>query len=321
MAKKNKGPAPGRRVPAQETRAATPGRATQLLLGIFIGGALVVAVSALVFKNGSGSPKPSLRDLVENVDPGPIHVHGLGINPKDESLLIATHTGLWRTASGETQAKRVTNQMQDTMGFTIIGPDRFLGSGHPDQIQARDQGLPPLLGLIESTDAGESWQTISLLGEADFHVLRSKENRVYGFDATNERLLFSRDAGRTWAERPPPAPLIDMAVNPSKPSHLIASGEGGLWESANEGRAWTPAGEKSGLLAWPVPRRLYLITAAGDALLSRIGGKRWATVGDIGGQPAAFLAQTPRELYVALHDGTVKHSSDGGRTWEIRSRP
>lgn len=297
------------------------GRATQLLLGIFIGGALVVAVSALVFKNGTGAPEPSLRDVVENVDPGPIHVHGLGINPQDGSLLIATHTGLWRTAAGELQAERVTNQMQDTMGFTIIGANRFLGSGHPDQVQARDKGLPPLLGLIESTDAGKSWQTISLLGEADFHVLRSKGKRVYGFDATNERLLFSRDAGRTWTERTPPAPLVDMAVNPSNLSHLIASGERGLWESANEGRAWKPAGERSGLLAWPVPGRLYLITAAGEALSSPNEGKRWVPVGDIGGQPAALLAQTARELYVALHDGTVKRSPDGGRTWEIRSRP
>lgn len=320
MAKK-KGPTPRREVSARETRSVTPGRTTQVLLGIFIGGALVVAVAALVFKNGTGPPEPSLRDLVENVDPGPIHVHGLGINPQDGSLLIATHTGLWRTAPGETQAKRVTNQLQDTMGFTIIGPDRFLGSGHPDQIQARDRGLPPLLGLIESTDAGKSWQTISLLGEADFHVLRSKGHRIYGFDATNERLLFSRDAGRSWTERSPPAPLVDMAVSPSNLSHLIASGERGLWESANEGRAWKPSGEDSGLLAWPVAGRLYIVTAAGEVRVSPNGGKRWDAVGDIGGQPAALLAQTARELYVALHDGTVKRSPDGGRTWEVRSRP
>jgi hypothetical protein len=321
MAKKKKGPTPRRDVPARETRSVASGRVVQLLLGVFIGGAFIVAVFVLVLNNGTDPSEPSLRDLVENSDPGPIHVHGLGINPQDGSLLIATHTGLWRTAPGETQAERVTNQMQDTMGFTIIGPDRFLGSGHPDQIQARDRGLPPLLGLIESTDAGRSWQTISLLGEADFHVLRSKGNRIYGFDATNERLLFSRDAGRSWAERAPPAPLIDMAVNPSNLSHLIASGQGGLWESANEGRAWTPAGEEEGLLAWPVPGRLYLINGAGEALLSPNGGKRWVPVGDIGGQPAALLAQTARELYVALHDGTVKRSPDGGRTWEVRSRP
>jgi hypothetical protein len=321
MAKKPMVPTPRREVPVRETRSGTRGRAIQVLVGIFIGGAFVVGVAALILKSGSSASSPSLRDLVENVDPGPIHVHGLGINPEDGSLLIATHTGLWRTVVGETQAKRVTNQMQDTMGFTIIGPNRFLGSGHPDQVQARDKGLPPLLGLIESTDAGKSWQTISLLGEADFHVLRSKGTRVYGFDATNERLLFSRDAGRTWTERTPPASLVDMAVNPSNLSHLIASGERGLWESANEGREWKPSGEDSGLLAWPVPGRLYLITADGEVRLSPNGGKRWDAVGDIGGQPAALLAQTARELYVALHDGTVKRSPDGGRTWQVRSRP
>ena len=40
---------------------------------------------------------------------------------------------------------------QDTMGFTVIGSDRFLGSGHRTEEQY-DEGLPPLLGLIKSTD-------------------------------------------------------------------------------------------------------------------------------------------------------------------------
>ncbi|MEK6276376.1 MAG: F510_1955 family glycosylhydrolase [Actinomycetota bacterium] len=273
-----------------------------------------------VFTHDNSPGLVSPADVIAS-DPGPIHVHGLGINPADGSLFIATHTGLWRTAAGETKADRVGNHQQDTMGFTIIGADRFLGSGHPDQQQYRDEGLPPLLGLIESTDGGDSWQPISLLGEADFHVLRSKGSRVYGFDSTNERLMFSRDAGRTWTERRPPAPLVDMAVNPSNPAHLIASGEGGLWKSANEGRAWTFGGGGIGLLAWPVPERLYLVTTAGEVRMSPNGGKRWTTVGDVGGEAPALLAQTDRELYVALHDGTIKRSPDGGRTWSIRSTP
>jgi hypothetical protein len=292
--------------------------ATALPVGLVIG-ALVVAL-VIVFTRDNSPARDSLAEVIAS-DPGPIHVHGLGINPKDGSLFIATHTGLWRTPAGETTAERVSDHMQDTMGFTIIGPDRFLGSGHPDQRQYRDEGLPPLLGLIESTDGGESWQPISLLGEADFHVLRSNGNRIYGFDATNERLMFSRDAGRTWTERRPPAPLFDMAVSPSNLSYLVASGEGGLWTSGNEGRAWTFGGGDAGLLAWPAPGRLYLVTTAGEARTSPNRGKSWTTVGDVGGEPAALLAQTGRELYVALHDGTVKRSPDGGRTWTVRSTP
>jgi photosystem II stability/assembly factor-like uncharacterized protein len=112
-----------------------------------------------------------------------------------------------------------------------------------------------------------------------------------------------------------------MAVDPSNLSHLIASGEGGLWKSANEGRTWARAGKGIGLLAWPVRGRLYLVTTAGEVRMSPNAGKQWRTVGNVGGEAAALLAQMERELYIALHDGTIKRSPDGGRTWALRSRP
>jgi photosystem II stability/assembly factor-like uncharacterized protein len=56
-------------------------------------------------------------------------------------------------------------------------------------------------------------------------------------------------------------------------------------------------------------------------LLSTDVGKRWATVGSVNGQPAAFLAQSDNELYVALHDGTIEQSKDAGRSWSPRSIP
>jgi hypothetical protein len=322
MPSKRAGPTP-RRKPEKDAKESAQARGSltrALPYGLVLGG--LVAALVIVFTRDN-SPERALPLDSAATDPGPIHVHGLGINPKDGALFIATHTGLWRTRPGETRAERVSDHQQDTMGFTIIGEDRFLGSGHPDQRQFREEGLPPLLGLIESTDGGESWEPISLLGEADFHVLRSKGRRIYGFDSTNERLMFSRDAGRTWTERRPPAPLFDMAVNPSNLSRLIASGQAGLWTSPDEGRTWALQGqaERTGLLAWPRSRTLYLVTPSGAAEKSSDGGRRWATVGDVRGEPAALLAQTPRELYVALHDGTVKRSDDGGRTWTIRSSP
>jgi hypothetical protein len=137
---------------------------------------------------------------VPAADPGPVHVHGLGVNPADGALFIATHTGLYRVDEAEQKAMRVGKRFQDTMGFTIVGPNRFLGSGHPDLNEAREKNLPSLLGLIESTDSGESWEPISLLGEADFHVLRFAGERVYGYDSSNDRLLVSGDRGRSWEE-------------------------------------------------------------------------------------------------------------------------
>ena len=105
-----------------------------------LSGAIVLLGGYYLIADDEGEPRElSLRDLVANSDPGPIHVHGLGINPADRSLFIATHTGMYRARRGQQEAKRVTNRYQDTQGFTIVGPNRFLGSGHPDINEARER--------------------------------------------------------------------------------------------------------------------------------------------------------------------------------------
>jgi hypothetical protein len=284
------------------------------------GSAVVLTVAALT-RGDSDDGGGAVPNLLEPRDPGPIHVHGLGINPADGALIIATHTGTYRVPHGEQVVARVGNSRQDTMGFTVVGPNRFLGSGHPDPVAMREQGLPPHLGLIESTDAGRTWTPVSLLGEADFHILRSYGQRVYGFDSTNGRLLASNDGGRTWSRRPLPGPLVDLAAHPQRLSHLVAVTERGLIASMDAGRSWRALGGGIGLLAWPAADRLLLVDGAGRVHVSDNQGKRWRPKGDIGGQPAAFLAQTTYELYVALHDGTVKGSTDGGESWEVRSAP
>src|SRR5688572_23307408 len=62
------------------------------------------------------SEAPETFTGVAPADPGPIHVHGLGVNPGDGALFIATHTGLYRTSEGSTKAERVGAGYQDTMG-------------------------------------------------------------------------------------------------------------------------------------------------------------------------------------------------------------
>jgi hypothetical protein len=255
-------------------------------------------------------------------DSGPIHVHGLGINPSDGSLFIATHTGLFRVGNESKKAVRIADVFQDTMGFSIVGPNRFIGSGHPD---AREQKLPPLLGLIESADAGKTWNPISLLGEADFHVLRSAGKRVYGYDASNDRLLASADEGQTWKELDKPGQIVDLAPDPRDPQRLVTSAVGGLeqgvYTSQDGGQSWKRLNDAVGLMAWPAPERLYVVDQQGSALVSGDGGRTFAKHGDIGGQPAALLAVAKDDVYVALHDGTIKRSTDGGATWTVRSQP
>jgi photosystem II stability/assembly factor-like uncharacterized protein len=202
------------------------------------------------------------------------------------------------------------------MGFTVIGPDRFLGSGHPD---LRDD-LPPRLGLIESRDGGKDWTPVSLLGEADFHVLRARGKQIVGYDASSGHVLTSRDGGKHWRRHRFEGPLVDLVNAPGPSRTLLATAPAQLLLSRDGGRSWGSVSETTGLLAWPKPRRLYLLASDGRLWLSPDVGKRWRALGEIGGRPAAFAAYGDGRIYAALHSGAIKQSTDGGRSWRLLAR-
>jgi photosystem II stability/assembly factor-like uncharacterized protein len=282
-------------------------------------GWLLAAVLATVGATAGVLAAASLLadDEQRAADPGPVHVHALGLNPADRSLFIATHTGLFRLEPDAERAERVGDRYQDTMGFTVAAPDHFLGSGHPD---VRDD-LPPLLGLIESRDAGETWKPIALLGEADFHALRVRGPLLVGYDATGGRVMLSSDRGGSWRSARAPEPLVDLVIDPDLADRLLAAGKSRLFLSPDGGRTWKPFEDGTGLLAWPRGDRLYLLDAGGQVWLSRDRGRRWQDRGRIGGRPAALLATGSETLFAATHEGEIKHSSDGGVSWTTRSRP
>lgn len=263
-------------------------------------------------QNGGGSAGGH-----ETSDQGPVHVHGLGIDPNDGALCIAHHTGLFRADSGESKARRVGDSTPDTMRFAIIRPDRFLGSGHAG---ASESGPNPLR-VIRSCDAGRTWPPVSLDGEADFHVLRCARGTVLGSDSTSVRPLASGHGGESWDERSPPARLLDLAPDPRDPHAVPASGGGALYPRSDGGRRWRPLGGKIDLLAWPKRGRLFHVNGAETVSLSEAQRESWRPPGQIGGQPAAFAAQTERDRYAALPDAPTKQSTDGARSWTVRSAP
>lgn len=290
------------RHPVGQKMTHTPRSSRGRRLALVVTALLAAAVAAGCGEEESADPA---------ADAGPVHVHGLGVNPADGSLFVATHTGLFRMAEGSEDAERVGDGYQDTMGFTVVGADRFLGSGHPDL----RTDLPPLLGLIQSSDAGGSWQPVSLLGKADFHALRADGSRVLGYDASGDRLMSSSDAGRTWTSTRPPAPLADVVVHPDDPRRLVAASEVGLISSRDGGRTWTAPQGVAVTLAWPGSDSLYALAPYGAVSRSRDGGASWTEVGTVPGEPAALTALDEDSLIVALHDGGFAHSADGGRSW------
>ncbi|MCP9486262.1 MAG: hypothetical protein MSC30_10400 [Gaiellaceae bacterium MAG52_C11] len=285
--------------------------------------ALAVVVALLLVTGCGGAAEEAAPEQFTGValdaqDPGAVHVHGLGYDAQRDILYVATHTGMFELLPDAETARRIGDSYQDTMGFTLVSPELFLGSGHPD---LREK-LPSHLGLIKSTDRGRSWDPVSLLGETDFHVLRAQGKTVYGFDARSERLLASTDAGRTWAMSTPPEALLDLAIDPKNPRHLLASGGAVVYESRDGARTWKAvANGLAGHLAWPTSGRAYLADLAGSFFTALGASGPWRSRGALGAPPAALLAVDEQTLFAALHDGTIVRSGDGGATWKVRSTP
>jgi hypothetical protein len=251
--------------------------------------------------------------------PGMVHVHGLGIDPADDSVYVATHHGLFRLS--DTGPELVGTDTHDLMGFTVAGPGHFYASGHPtlDDDAFRRPDHPPLLGLIETTDAGETWRPLSLLGEADFHALTVSHGTIWGHDATTGRLLASTD-GRTWEHR---AQLDDvvlaLAVNPTDPQVLVTTTPDAHLLSTDGGRTWTPAEPALAFASWDTITEILWGIDSSGTLWTSPDAQHWepqATTVD--GHPEALVASAG-SVVVATSAG-IHQSTDGGTTWTTLDR-
>lgn len=296
-------------------------RRTQLALVA----AAAIAVGAVVWAGSRAADRdenPSPRVVAD--DPGVSHVHGLGINPADGSLVVATHHGSFRIADDGEIAERIGDSFQDTMGFTVAGPDHFLGSGHPD-VAAMRAGQPTRLGLIESTDAGRTWTILSLGGAADFHGLVYAHDQVYGWDAGTGRFMVSTDT-RQWETRST-VDLYGFAVDPDDADHVIGARpdglrHGGLIESTDGGRTWNDIdGPHLVVVSWHADGGLW--GAEQDGRVWHRDSSGWTQAAELPGAPQALLAAADA-LYAAIHDAderaAIYRSTDDGRTWDLRYR-
>ena len=237
------------------------------------------------------------------------HIHGLGADPSDGTLYVATHFGVFRVKDGSSE--RVADRWQDTMGFAVVGPGRFLASGHPDL----REDLPTSLGLIESTDGAETWRPVSLLGNADLHAIEAVEDHIYAFDSLSGELIVTTDRKRwkTIAR----AALVDLAADPADPDIVYGTTvRGDLLASIDRGPFTTISDvPKLTLIDWQPDGPLIGITSAGTVLTSNDGTSGWAEVGSIDGAVTALDA-SPGSWHVSTATGSIYRSTDNGVTWD-----
>jgi hypothetical protein len=243
------------------------------------------------------------------------HIHGLGVDPADGTLYAASHHGLFEV-DGKGQPKQVAGRTQDFMGFTVVGAGHFLGSGHPG---LEDEDQPPNLGLIESTDAGNTWTQVSLSGEADFHAMEAKHDRVYGFDSQTGQIMVSSDQ-KTWDKRSV-LPLADIAVSPDNADEILATTEQGVQRSTDGAETFGAVPESPTLIFidWATTDRLVGIAPDGVVHVSDDAGKSWSEGGSVSGEPQAILAHRDADVFVATERG-IYRSTDNAKTFVLFQR-
>jgi hypothetical protein len=109
-------------------------------LSIYATGGLLAAivVATLLAVTPTGSDDTS-RSGSADATAQAGHIHGLGVNPADGSLYVATHGGLFRAGVRSTDAPRVGASVRDLIGFSVLRGDHLVASGHP----ASESGLRP----------------------------------------------------------------------------------------------------------------------------------------------------------------------------------
>lgn len=253
---------------------------------------------------------------------------GLEVEPRSRAILLSTNRGLFRIGPGSRRATRIRSVVRNgrTRGaagpfltLAAAGPAGLIGSGHPE----RGSALPPFLGLMTSADGGRTWKVRSRAGLADLHVIRWAHGRVYALDAVLDGLLVGSVDGDRWRElRTPSSPMLDLAVDPTDPSYLLASDARAIYRSKDGGRRWRPAAfGRAPRLTWR--RRSGLVRADADGRVSKSSdrGVTWGFLSQVEGEPMKLTTSGENALLMALSDGTLLESKDGGSEWQERFRP
>jgi len=283
----------------------------------FTSGAATLVTAVMLLTGCSPTPSPVLPP-----EPSALvfqHIHELVVDPSDSTLLVATHEGLYRftiDTDGRAVATGPIGGLDfDPMGFTIADGIAY-ASGHPGPTTPDSFGAPNL-GLITSTDMGETWTNVSLTGETDFHGLTvmpegDDRARVFGYDASAQRLERSLDGGLTWTPGATLATRDILAVD----GQLYATTPEGLALSVDNGATFTLD---------PNAPPLFVIAADDDGTLAGVdtsgtlwtqeAGQTWASGGPVTGTPQAFAVDGNR-IYIA-DDRGIAFTGDTGASWTV----
>lgn len=250
-------------------------------------------------------------------------IGSLAVDPGDDTVFLGTGFGLFRVKSRGKKADRVVGELRTPDGsgpvssnlvVRFAGAGELLASGHPE---AGGSALPEDLGLIRSIDGGGTWEPVSELGRADFHILQVAGDRVVAVAVEARDIKVSNDGGRTFNARTAPSVPVDVAFDPSEPRQMIVTTAQGVYTSSDEGETWRQRDNvASEQLAWAASGPVYRSDPGGFVKVSHDGGKTWQDRGSVRLSIHELALDAHGSLYASLPGGQVQRSTDGGATWD-----
>ena len=314
------------------------------LLIVLIG--IVVIGGVLLFANKSSNIESTTTSnerqntltiqeepVTENATYG--HVHALIASPQENSLLMGTHNGLFKsTDQGKTFSKVTVKgdvNADDFMNFAYDQRNKILYAGGHD------------LGVVKSVDGGTTWtKTDSGITGTDIHALAINPldtNRLYAFSVGNG-VFGTKDKAAIWyrIDDGPNNPSVrsfgymatpssmDRGMKTDKTTnigYLWAGTGGGLYSSFACFCGWIKTSGISDnatiytLAPNPVNRSNMFAGTKDGIYKTTDEGKTFTQINSEIKNVAAitFDESNPKTMYAATSDGIVFKSIDDGKNW------
>jgi len=245
-------------------------------------------------------------------------INSITVDPGDGTIMVGTGPALFRIDPGAKQGERIAGSVTTDKGSGTVSGNLVLRFAGPGDLLAsclsQEAAPPENLPLIRSSDHGATWQAVPGTAEGDYHELESSGDTIIAVSVDAPNVLISRDGGKSFDTKTPPAAPIDVVVNPKDPQQMAVSTEQGTFSSNNGGDSWRPRDTTFGArLTWPDD--LYSVDRSGKVRASKDGGSSWEDRGDVGGIPSVIASGRKGELLVGIIGGKVARSTDGGRKW------
>jgi Sortilin, neurotensin receptor 3,/BNR/Asp-box repeat len=261
----------------------------------------------------------------------PLDIWSLAIDPKNSGTILAgsRFSEIFKSVDGG-----VTWQYKTFGGFQVAletSAFQFDPSSSSRILAATT------VGLLRSTDGGESWGGYGNVNDSFFTLIADPtvSTTLYAGNIAGTGVFKSTDSGAHWTTINKGLPsnqgatgalplVLGFAVDPSRPTNLYAGTYGnGLYRSTDGGLNWSPAngamrtsyvaaifiGQSSTLFAGTLGGGVYRSADNAGTWTPSNAGLDIALVASLLADPA-----TPGTVYVAAFDGVYK-SADGGGTW------